>query len=164
VRVIVPHNKFSNKGSYDFAIFSAYFAAPCTKKNPCVDVIPNRYPLIRHDFMHPKVKWVSVPAYPTDASSTLSPVQFGVTDDPLGSGVKSWTLQRRVLGTSSWVDVKSGSSLSPVVQVLGVEGPTFELRVKACDRQGNESPRPGSTSRTHGTIGTPSSSTRRLRC
>jgi hypothetical protein len=40
VKVTVPHPLFPNKGSYDFAIFSAYFAAPCTKKNPCVDVIP----------------------------------------------------------------------------------------------------------------------------
>jgi hypothetical protein len=32
VKVTLPHSQIIQKGSYDFLIFSAYFAAPCTNK------------------------------------------------------------------------------------------------------------------------------------
>jgi hypothetical protein len=140
VKVSVPHGLFSNKGSYDFAIFSAYFGAPCTKKNPCVDVIPNRYPLIRHDFTPPTAKWVSVPGWSTSVSDTLEvPVSFTVHDDRFGSGLKSWTLERHVFGIPGWVATKSGSSLSPSFNFGGEQGATYDLRIVTIDRQKNKS-------------------------
>ena len=64
------------------------------------DVIPNRFPLIRHDFTPPTAKWGPFPYYSSDVSATLSvPLSFTVHDDPFGSGVKQWSLQRKALGT-----------------------------------------------------------------
>jgi len=137
VQVVVPHSKVPNQGSYDFAVLSAYFRSPCAKKHPCGDLAPNRYPLLRDDFTAPKVKW-NVPKYASDVSSTLTiPVAFSLEDDPFGSGVKSWGLQERKVGTAAWVDVETGSAPSPTVNFHGVQGATYDFRVNAVDRQGN---------------------------
>jgi len=139
VEVTLPLSKIKQKGSYDFAIFSFYYRAPCTARKPCTDVIPNRYPLIRHDFTAPTIIWGSVPTYSTDASPTLTfPAPFSVHDDIYGSGVKSWTLQRRAVGTSTWVAVSTGTALNPTVQMTGEEGTTYDLRIVAVDRQKNK--------------------------
>jgi hypothetical protein len=139
VKVTLPHSQIIQKGSYDFLIFSAYFAAPCTNKNPCVDAIPNRYPLIRHDFTRPFFSWGSVPLYPSDAFATLAfPVSFNVTDDIYGSGVKSWTLQKKVVGASTWATVQKGAARHPTVQFTGLEATSYDLRVVGVDRQGNK--------------------------
>lgn len=140
MKVSVPHGLFPNKGSYDFAIFSAYFGAPCTKKTPCVDVIPNRYPLIRHDFTPPTAKWGVFPYYSSNVSATLSvPLSFTVHDDPFGSGVKHWSLQRKALGTVGWQVIQTGKGLSPTVIVVGEQGTTYLLRIVSVDRQKNRS-------------------------
>lgn len=82
---------------------------------------PNRFPLIRHDFTRPFFSWGSVPLYPSDASATLTfPVSFNVTDDIYGSGVKSWTLQKKVVGASTWATVKKGTARHPTVQFTGL--------------------------------------------
>jgi hypothetical protein len=139
VKVTLPHSKIIQKGSYDFLIFSAYFAAPCTNKNPCVDAIPNRYPLIRHDYTPPTITWGAVPTYSSDVSATvIFPVPFDVKDDVYGSGMKSWLLQRKAVGTSVWVTVKAGTALHPTVQVSGSEATSYDLRVVAVDRQANK--------------------------
>jgi hypothetical protein len=142
VKVTLPHSQIIQKGSYDFLIFSAYFAAPCTNKNPCVDAIPNRYPLIRHDYTPPTITWGAVPTYSSDVSANLTfPVPFSLKDDVYGSGVKNWTLQSRVYqlsgGISAWTTVKVGTSHAPTVNVVGVDGRTYGFRVIAVDRQGN---------------------------
>ena len=139
VKVTLPHSQIIQKGSYDFLIFSAYFAAPCTNKNPCVDAIPNRYPLIRHDYTPPTVTWGAVPTYSSDVSATATfSVLFNVKDDVYGSRVKSWLLQRKAVGTSTWVTVKAGTALHPTVQVSGSEATSYDLRVVAVDRQANK--------------------------
>jgi hypothetical protein len=139
VKVTLPHSQIIQKGSYDFLIFSAYFAAPCTNKNPCVDAIPNRYPLIRHDYTAPTVIPGHIPVYSSEVSATLTfPIPFRVKDDVYGSGVKSWKFQRRAVGTSTWVTVVSGTPLVSTVDVTGVEGASYELRVIAIDRQRNK--------------------------
>ncbi len=139
VKVTLPHSQIVQKGSYDFLIFSVYFRAPCTNKNPCVDAIPNRYPLIRHDYTPPTITWGAVPTYSSDVSATATfPVLFNVKDDVYGSGVKSWLLQRKAVGTSTWVTVKSGTALHPTAQVSGSEATSYDLRVVAVDRQANK--------------------------
>jgi hypothetical protein len=140
VEVTLPLSKIAQKGSYDFAALSFYRASPCSKQSPCVDAIPNRFPLIRHDYTPPRIIWGSVPTYSSDASATLTfPAPFSVHDDIYGSGVKSWTLQRRAVGTSVWVGVKTGAALNPTVQVVGEEGTTYDLRIVVVDRQKNKS-------------------------
>jgi hypothetical protein len=147
VMVTLPLAKIAQKGSYDFAALSFYRGSPCSKSNPCVDAIPNRFPLIRHDYTAPTIIWGAVPTYSTDASATLTfPAQFSVHDDIYGSGVKSWTLQRRAVGASTWVSVKTGTALNPTVQVAGEEGTTYDLRIVAVDRQKNK--RSSTTKRT----------------
>jgi hypothetical protein len=139
VKVTLPHSQIIQKGSYDFLIFSAYFAAPCTNKNPCVDAIPNRYPLIRHDYTPPTMTWGAVPTYSSDVTATVNfPVPFSLKDDVYGSGMKSWLLQRKAVGTSAWVFVKAGIALHPAVQVNGSEGTSYDLRVVSFDRQNNK--------------------------
>ena len=139
VKVTLPHSQIIQKGSYDFLIFSAYFAAPCTNKNPCVDAIPNRYPLIRHDYTPPTITWGAVPTYSSDVSATVSfSVLFDVRDDVYGAGMKSWLLQRKAVGTSAWVTVKAGTALHPMVPVSGSEATSYDLRVVAVDRQANK--------------------------
>ena len=135
----LPHSRIIQKGSYDFLIFSAYFAAPCTNKNPCVDAIPNRYPLIRHDYTPPTITWGAVPTYTSDVSATVSfSVLFDVRDDVYGAGMKSWLLQRKAVGTLAWVTVKAGTALHPMVPVSGSEATSYDLRVVAVDRQANK--------------------------
>lgn len=139
VKVIWALAGIVQKGSYDVAAFSIFVDSPCSRKSPCVDAIPNRYPLIRHDFTRPFFSWGSVPLYPSDASATLTfPVSFNVTDDIYGSGLKSWTLQKKVVGASPWATVQKGTARHPTVLFTGLEATSYDLRVIAIDRQGNK--------------------------
>jgi hypothetical protein len=141
--VEVPLSRIQNPASYDVAAFSVFEGSPCSEKNPCVDGIPNRFPLIRHDLTAPKTKWVSVPMASTDASDTTTfPIQFVVKDDRYGSGVASWEVESsyRFCNTcswSGWTSVETGTDRSPTVQVPGVEAAIMRMRVVATDNQGN---------------------------
>jgi hypothetical protein len=139
----LAHRYLGSSGSFDFATFSVWRASPCSKRNPCVDAIPNRYPLLRHDWKPPTIAWDSVPASSTDASDTLSfPVSFTVHDNKYGSGLDHWALQRSADG-GPWVTVKTGHVAAPVVSVTGEEGAHYDFRVVAVDRQKNTSIKAG---------------------
>ena len=132
----VPH-RFVAPYSYDFAALSIWRASPCSRSNPCVDAIPNKYPLLRHDFSAPLVNFIDRPLVSSDASVTLTfPVTFRVKDDKYGSGVKRWAFKVRAVG-DPWVTTDSGTANLATVQVIGAEGVVYEYRVKAVDRQGN---------------------------
>jgi hypothetical protein len=129
--------------SFDFATFSVWRASPCTKRKPCVDAIPNRYPLMRHDWTPPTIAWNSVPTFSTDESDTLLfPVSFTVRDNQYGSGVDHWALQRSTNG-GLWVTVKKGHLREPIVSVTGEEGAHYDFRVVVVDRQKNKSIKAG---------------------
>jgi hypothetical protein len=135
----ITHNQLDGVHSYDFAAVSVWRAAPCSNKKPCVDTIPNRYPLLRYDFTPPTVSQAVVPDISTNVSDTLTfPVSFKVKDDRFGSGLKSWTLESRAVGTTTWSTEKKGTSGSPLVDVTAAEGETVAFRVVAVDRQGNK--------------------------
>jgi hypothetical protein len=77
----------------------------------------------------------------------ISSVASATTDFPLRlstadkgySGLKSWKLQDRVLGSSTWSTGASGStSGSHVPSFHGTEGTNYEFRVRAVDKQGNK--------------------------
>ncbi len=148
VRVKVPLAKIGSPKSYDFAAFSSYFAAPCSSGHPCIDSIPNDYPLIRHDLTAPIFTWVTPPPqYSTDTSATRTiTVSFSVHDDPYGSGLKSWAFQRRTVGTTTWSTLKTGTRHSPTFGVAGNQGVGYDYRVVVVDKQGNK--RVGSVKRT----------------
>ena len=126
--------------SYDFAAFSVHMDTPCTESKPCVDAIPNDYPLIRHDLTAPTVNFVGSVDVSTDRTAGLTlPVGFRITDDPNGSGVGHWVLEKRAVGTSRWIEEARGTSSEPTVKVDLTEGKTYDLRVTAWDKQGNSS-------------------------
>jgi hypothetical protein len=137
VSVDITHASLPERGSYDFSALSYWSAKPCSESKPCIDVIPNHYRLIRHDWTAPTVAWTQVPAISTDASANLTfPVGFTVKDDRYGSGLDHWTLQGREIG-GAWTDIESGTSATPTVAIEGAEGAHYEFRVIAIDRQSN---------------------------
>ena len=142
----IAHRNLGNISSYDFVVYSIWRAKPCSNNNVCVDTIPNRYPLIRHDFTAPTIPWGAVPAISTDVSATLDfDVHFAVHDDQYGSGLKRWTLQQRQ-GAGSWTTIASGGTKNVTESVSGVQGEVTFVRVLAVDKQGNK--RTSSTKKT----------------
>ena len=127
-------------GSYDFAAFSAWTGAPCSTQHPCVDSIPNRYPLIRHDLTAPVTTVPNLTRFTSELSTDLPwPLAFTVRDDRFGSGVDRWVVEQRAADATEWVEVAAGTKKAPTVAVPGDEGTTYDLRVLAWDRQGNRS-------------------------
>ena len=142
----IAHRNLGNISSYDFVVYSIWRAKPCSNNNVCVDTIPNRYPLIRHDFTAPTISWGAVPAISTDVSATLDfDVHVTVHDDQYGSGVKRWTLQQRQ-DAGSWTTIASGRTKNVTESVTGVQGEVTFVRVLAVDKQGNR--RTSSTKKT----------------
>ena len=133
----IAHRNLGNISSYDFVVYSIWRNKPCSNTNVCVDTIPNRYPLIRHDFTAPTISWGAVPVLSTDVSATLDfDVHFAVHDDTYGSGVKRWTLQQRQ-DAGSWTTIASGRTKNVTESVTGVQGEVTFVRVLAVDKQGN---------------------------
>jgi hypothetical protein len=139
-RTVIQRSKIHSPGTYRFAVFTYSQASPCTRRDSCSDAIPNRYPLIPLDHKAPSVHFTSVLSYANDASDTLTtPVDFTFADDKFGTGVKSWTVQRKEVGASgAWEDVKSGTIQDPTVNVPGDEGATYQVRVIVIDKQKNK--------------------------
>jgi hypothetical protein len=111
--------------------------APC--RRGCIDFAPNNFPDILHDMVLPAVNLTATPlrvwGNSTDATFTFP---FSVSD--AHSGIRSWTVQRREVGSLSWTFVASGTSGGPKnPEILdGVEGTRFDYRVIAKDKQGNQ--------------------------
>ncbi|MGZ8624028.1 MAG: hypothetical protein ACXWYQ_07690 [Actinomycetota bacterium] len=139
-RTVIQRSKIQSPGTYRFAVFGYSQAAPCTRKNACVDAVPNRYPLIPLDHEAPSAQITNLDAFANDASGTLSTgLDFSVADDTHGTGVKSWIVQRKQVGTSGgWQQVAKGKSKNPTVSVAGDEGATYQVRVIVVDKQGNK--------------------------
>ncbi len=134
----VTHQMLKSKGSYDFAVFSLWTGSPCSKKHPCIDAIPNRYPLLRRDYTAPTISWGAVPSVSTDVSEDLTfEVNFSMLDDAHGTGVKGWTLQQQQDG-GGWATATTGHSTVVATPVTGVQGEVTSVRVVAVDKQGNK--------------------------
>ncbi|HXV32418.1 MAG TPA: hypothetical protein VD769_00305 [Gaiellaceae bacterium] len=99
------------------------------------DVAPNRS-VVFHDLTAPAITQLGFPDPSTNASATLTfPVGFTLADP---SGIRSWQLQRRLAGTAAWTTVAQGAGTGAKnPQVTGVEGETYEFRIRATDRAGN---------------------------
>jgi hypothetical protein len=138
-RTVIQRGKIQSPGTYRIAVFSYSQAAPCTRKNACVDAVPNRYPLIPLDHEAPSAQISNIDAYANDASDTLTTsIDLTFSDDTFGTGVKSWVVQRKEFGTDAWVTVKKGTAKDPTVIVPGDEGVTYRVRVVAIDKQKNK--------------------------
>jgi hypothetical protein len=127
--------------SYRFVVFSVYSGSPaCTDRRPCVDAVPNRFPAVLHDFTPPQVRWESVPQVSTEISATLEvPVRFRINDDPFGSGIKNWVIEKKPVG-GSWTQAEKGTGKGTITtRVSARQGVVWDLRVLGTDRQGNRS-------------------------
>ena len=133
------HRSIGNVTSYDFVVYSVWRATPCASKD-CVDTIPNKYPLIRHDFTAPSVKWLTRYSITTLYGDNALPfeVAFLVQDDKYGSGLDHWVLQRRDQPNGPWSTLDTGTANKPTLLVPGDQGAHYGLRVIAVDRQGNK--------------------------
>jgi hypothetical protein len=99
------------------------------------DLAPNQR-LAFHDMTPPAITLVSFPNPSTNASATLTfPVSFQLAD---ASGIKSWALQRRLVGEAVWETVAEGRGVgTKTPEVAGEEGANYVFRVRATDRAGN---------------------------
>ncbi|HEX6844913.1 MAG TPA: hypothetical protein VF235_07360, partial [Actinomycetota bacterium] len=128
---------FTSAGSYDFAAFGVTFARPCSDRSPCVDGVPNRFPLLRHDWTQPTVNFGPLPTYSVQDGPGLSvDFHFGAKDNQYGTGVRRWAVQTRPVG-GSWTDTQTGRAIPPSVVLSGEEGAHYEIRIKATDGQDN---------------------------
>lgn len=109
--------------------------APCG--NGCVDFVPNTFPDVLHDLTPPVVTMTTAPLRVWE-SSTNANFTFPFTVSDAHSGIKSWTVQGRPVGSVSWTVVVSGTgggAKSP--DIAGVEGTRTDYRVVATDKHGN---------------------------
>jgi hypothetical protein len=111
--------------------------APC--RRGCIDFAPNNFPDILHDMVLPAVSLTATPL-PVWEDSTDATFTFPFAISDAHSGIRSWTVQRREVGSLSWTIVASGTSGgSKNPEILdGVEGTRFDYRVIAKDKQGNQ--------------------------
>jgi hypothetical protein len=139
VRVKVPTAATGSTLNYRFAVWTVWRGAPCSKKEPCLDWLPNDGTIL-HDLAAPAISWGDVPDPSTQTSTTLTvKIPFKVSDvGGYASGVARWTLSARPVGTVTWKVVKEGSSHgSFAVPFTGQQGLTYEFRVVAVDEQHN---------------------------
>jgi hypothetical protein len=140
LRTVIQHRKIDSPGTYRFAVVSYYQARPCSRRHPCIDAIPNRFPLIPLDHRDREVTWGPFSrvsdATLGDPSTT---VQFTLADDKFGTGVKSWKLQSRAVGTTTWTteDSGGGGGLTSA-DLSGSPGDSLQVRVLVVDKQKNE--------------------------
>jgi hypothetical protein len=99
------------------------------------DLAPNQR-LAFHDLTPPAITLLSFPNPSTNASATLTfPVSFQLAD---ASGIRSWALQRRLVGEAVWETVAEGRGVgTKTPEVTGEEGANYVFRVRARDRAGN---------------------------
>lgn len=124
VKVTLRRTSLGNPAGYRWAGFSFVGQAG--------DRAPNRG-LILHDIRAPRISFPKVPIPP----NLTYDVAFSVSDSG-GSGLRSWRLQRRDFGTSTWTTIHSGTSTgSKSVPVSAAEGDDDQYRIIAVDRHGN---------------------------
>ena len=110
---------------------------PC--RRGCIDFAPNNFPDILHDMVLPTVGMLTAPLRVWD-NSTDATFTFPFSVSDAHSGIRSWTVQRRAVGSLPWTSVASGTSAGPKnPEILdGIEGTRFDYRVIAKDKQANQ--------------------------
>lgn len=140
VQIKVPTAATGSTLNYRFAVWTVWRAAPCSKKDPCLDWLPNDSTIL-HDLAAPAINWGAIPDPSTLTSTTLTTkLPFKVSDvGGYASGVAKWVLSARPVGTNGWSLVKKGTTRgSFLVPFTGQEGITYEFQIVAVDKQGND--------------------------
>lgn len=141
-RITIPKTQTGNV--YWWAGVSVWDGpSPCA--NICVDFAPNLFPDILHDMIKPDVSVATPdPLRVWEVSTTPDfPFQFTVSD--AHSGIQSWVLQQRPVGSSSWTALISGTNGGTKnLDITGTEGTRVDYRVVATDNQGNRRISPSS--------------------
>lgn len=139
-RTAIVRSKIDSPGTYRFVVFGYSEAGACTRRRPCVDAIPNRFPLIALDHRAPTVRLDPMDLYSGDVSDGLtSPLTFTFADDRFGTGVRRWLVQTKAIGAGAgWVTVRTGTIRNPTVNVPGDEGTTYDVRTLVVDKQKNK--------------------------
>jgi hypothetical protein len=130
IRVSIPRRLLGTPNGYRWRMFSIYFGSGC--RAGCVDRAPNNGQAV-HDLTAPTV------TFPKQALPgwTSTAVHFAVIDKG-HSGLATWTLQARDVGTTTWTDVASGSvSGDQSVTVNDAQGDRRQYQVVASDQAGN---------------------------
>jgi hypothetical protein len=124
--------------AYRWVAFSYWTGRPVRCSDLCFDAAPNSPPPILHDLILPIVTMTSTPLRvwesSTDANFTFP---FDVSD--AHTGIRTWTLQSRPVGSASWTTAAAGTGAgakSP--DIAGVEDTRTDYRVVATDMQGNK--------------------------
>jgi hypothetical protein len=123
---------------YRWAGFSDYSGpAPCA--DVCSDVVPNRYPLMLHDFLPPEVSLSNTQLREWRGSTTTQyRFPFVVSDGPSGSGVASWKVQRARLGSGGWTTIVEGKGDGPRSPSMVGSAGAWKQRIVAIDGRGNQ--------------------------
>jgi hypothetical protein len=137
VRVVIRRALLGDPAGYRWQALSFYQASGGCGRG-CLDKAPNRTRQVPHDLRAPTIAFPQ-PGVP---ASTSYSVGFSVSDTG-GSGVKSWHLQRRPAGATTWATVRSGTSGgSKQYNHVGAQGQDSQFRIVAIDRHGNRSTSP----------------------
>jgi hypothetical protein len=122
----IQRNRIKSPGTYRFAVFGVSTDAPCTARKPCIDTIPNRFPLITLDHSAPVVRFTNTAVFSSLVSDTETfPVSFEVSGDEFGTLV-SWTLEASQDG-GPWTSVQAGHQLGErTIQFAGTEGSVYD--------------------------------------
>jgi hypothetical protein len=136
-RVFIRRSLLGNPAGYRWQAF-AFFRGTGTCSGGCRDRAPNRSRVL-HDLRAPTISFPQ-PGVPAD---TTYGIGFSVSDVG-GSGIRSWRLETRDLGTAIWQIVGSTGSGSgaQVRQHASAEDEDEQFRVVAVDRHGNRTTSP----------------------
>jgi hypothetical protein len=134
VNVKIPEGQLGDH--YRWAAFSYWTGPPAGCADTCFDAAPNGPPPILHDLIGPVVSMTSEPLRVWEDSTTAT-FEFPFTVSDHESGLKSWKVQSRLAGGSTWTTVASGTTAGNKHPLIAGAPGHFTFRVVAEDRQGN---------------------------
>jgi hypothetical protein len=123
-------------GAYRWVAVSFWTGAPARCSSTCFDAAPNRPPPILHDLTPPTVSMSTADLLAWEDGTNTFPFPFSVSDT--GAGVGTWTVQRRAIGSTTFVNVVQGSGGGNKSPQVSIAPGRYQFRVVAKDRHGNQ--------------------------
>jgi hypothetical protein len=134
VSTLLPRDLVDSSGGYYWAAVSDFHRGG----RHLTDWVPNRLNAL-HDLMPPQITLGS-PLHDIStfaSATTTSPIAFTLNDPGRSAGLQ-WRLQRRLLGSTTWVTADSGNGEgAQTADFPGEEGGNYFLRIVARDGHGN---------------------------